>query len=280
MMKKSKFTLIEILLVISIIVLLTGMLIPAIQTARQRGKFSRWLTFSNNLRATPQMLAYYDFQDDANSSTLENRAFGFEKENYSQQKLNGAITKAQWGKGRWSGKSALVFNGIQSNVLLASSSTIGEVKGDFSVYMTIFPYKLTANCILLRFMQPNLNTWNLQLSLRSNRVRLDYRTYGNNPAPLTNRSTTFTFNLQPNRWQLIGLSYNSSSRQLSFYVDGQLRQQINVNGTIYNYIGQGYLGGLNTSGNSFNGIIDEFAFFNKDLTARDITNIHTMGAVY
>ncbi len=54
-------------------------------------------------------------------------------------------------------------------------------------------------------------------------------------------------------------------------------QQVNLNRYIYNYIGQGYIGGLAAAGNSFSGLIDEFAFFNKELTDRDFLNYQAMG---
>lgn len=319
----KNYTLVELLVTMSIISMLAGMLLSALTDGHARGRYGRWLGYKSNLRAEPELVAYFDFQA-GESGTLENIAQGVNREPYDQRKVDGGISNARWTWGRWRGKGALEFDGVQSVVSIADDNMIQELKREFSLEMWMYPYSVDGEFMLFKSQHEltgsaNTNTngngngngnnsgggWGQCVKdeifsigrLNNKKVSISYVVdrYWSNPNnsqgqghgyawghSLTKeakllQSCSFYLDVKPEHWYHLVVTYSFGESTLRVYVNGALVHEETPRDPIRFYFGESFIGGDSLPGSSFHGLIDEFAVYNRQLSARDVLNHYEMG---
>lgn len=264
---QRSFTLIELMVVISIIGMLSSVVLSATQNARERGRVESIITFDtyNYHKLGASMIASWDFNEgsgtiakDSSSNaynlTLKNSA---QFDNFFTPKNSGYSLKlpVQNSHARFDFTSPLLVNSQLSNSISLSLWTrASSAIGSRYIYYMLDPIAYTRVI--------NVLCRNKDLYVYSGRS--DYVVKSNSPV------------CTDNKWHNITISYTvGSSKNLSVYFDGQYYMKSSLpnggGGASIKYIFVG------APALSFIGNIDDVRIYGDSLTAMDVEHIYAEG---
>lgn len=282
--RTAHFTLVELLVAVSIIMVLLSQLIPAVTAAQGKGKYARWREFSNQLRGDDG-LTFYLNMNESEGSTLENLAINEAEINFSPTRTNGTVTGATWlprTLGRWNAKVPLALDGVDDFIAAGNGYDLQE---NCTVSMWVRHDPTDSGYLMAQLCNSaNFGPTKFYVYLTSSG-----RAWAYFRAATTTGAPTFAYTMTSNasrlkagEWTLLSFTFDFDAKTAATYINGSLDKSgfTYVSPTAAGvYPGSGPLTiGCHPWSIAFKkAALDEVAIWNRALEAEEIETIYRMG---
>ena len=279
--KCNMFTLLELLLVISIIAILSGLLQPVLFKSKERAKYAKWLVYTKNIQSDPSLVGQWTFDGD---ELGQNTAQGFSVDFYTSKEYNakvfGTLTT---NKGRW-GKKALYFLGNNNSYLQIDDGALyNPGKGDMTMIVWFRSTTNNKRFILCKGEGRNRNhpgwVFHQNRTFRMRAYSLDNQKFKNGRKD----------RIELDKWHFAALVIDNSNKQVRMYFDDKMiySKAIKVKGSDgqtadFTAPDKCTLIGIEQRGKNkicpFRGYIDEVEIFKRALTPAEIKQFYDVGS--
>lgn len=281
----SRFTLIEILVVIFIISLLAGLSLYSVNMSQRRAKYVRWLAYNAMLSKDSDTVFNYNFTnmeyiaDDGGKKVpaLYNGALACGIDRFSPGDYDGIINNATWIKrgGRSKNHNALSFDGRNSYVEVPGLKVLDfdPATDDFSVLMWVRFNSISSTRVLFGKADWN-DAAQYDLYISSGYLECDIGV----------KSLTYkSVKINTGQWYHVAFVADKGSARL--FLDGKEIIKDSKSGTTSDagmtsaplLLGAVYSNNMKNIRYFFSGRMDEFVFMRKTITDFDVRNHYEMG---
>jgi ferric-dicitrate binding protein FerR (iron transport regulator) len=246
--------------------------------------FARWSRFNHSVRQWAGLVAYYDFQPGSAPGGVLADVSG---NGHDGRLGTGSANSApKWTTGRWPSKQGLLFDSNRDqSVRIPSDSSLNELAKSITIAAWVKPYVRPddhAGNIIAKFdpytrktfeficfyHEPGVTPWSLYFGADNG-----------DPAFGAKHGHRLTPSVLPKdgRWMLIAVS-SKPGGQTRFYVNGELASSIADGPKAFASMADVIIGASEWgTSHQFNGIMDELALFNRQLTDEEIEEIYAAG---
>jgi prepilin-type N-terminal cleavage/methylation domain-containing protein len=276
--KVNHFTLIELMVVLSIIGILVALISPALSKSRMRAKYSRWLGYTNNLRSDPTLIGQWIFPDSMSDIVLNN-AQGISEDGYNSKDYNGKLYNVGVSKngGRFS-KSAAYFYGAANSYILVDDNTRFYSQGKNMTVIVWFKVSDYNQRILVAKGNSRRRVPGWSIFLRGRRVIFRYSS-DKTQGVIAKVKSEIKYPL--NKWSMAAFVIDNTNRKLTGFLNGtvasaDLRTPRRDNEPSFD-IEPMYIGRRRASGRYYKGFIDELEIFRRAMRVSELEGAYEMG---
>ncbi len=236
-----------------------------LSSQQRHSRYATWQETRRRWQADPNVIAYFNFEDHPNSARILRQDGPVQDGSRS-----GAIVGCRWAEGRWPGKAALEFKGIEDRVLLGIPGEFQSIT--LASWIRIDGFDRRSSSILLTdghdVGEPHWQfTAGGQLLLG---VKAD---------PLQSQEYLTEMVLKPTdlgRWLHLACVYDDERRVVSHYIDGERVYSSAITKRVPIRFGVTQLGNwtpeslVNDRLRNLNGRIDEFLLIQRALSEQEL----------